>query len=175
MNRELDTLTRDLTAFESFQAMLDTAPTYRPTLLPRYGRSYLDLADAYDAAQAARGDARRAYRGNWTPPTADPSPEGLLSVACAGVPGGSGLYSEWLRVIHAINALSAAEGDGQTIGSPERTYNRPDHSYVEEYPDFRVILRLTEWGCQNNTGVIQAKTTSGEYRLRRVVEHLYAE
>ena len=68
----LDNLTRDLTAWSSFDAMLD-AVAYRPTLAVRpYNRSSAEirraartevLADAYDAAQAARGDPRRAYRG----------------------------------------------------------------------------------------------------------------
>ena len=68
----LDNLTRDLTAWPSFDAMLN-AVAYRPTLHVRpYNRSHSEirraarmeiLADAYDAAQAARGDHRRAYRG----------------------------------------------------------------------------------------------------------------
>lgn len=33
---------------------------YRPSL---YGAKVSDIADAYDKAQEARGDARRAYRG----------------------------------------------------------------------------------------------------------------
>lgn len=68
----LDNLTLELTAWSSFDAMLDAAD-YRPTLLVRpYNRSSAEirraartevLADAYDAAQADRGDPRRAYRG----------------------------------------------------------------------------------------------------------------
>ncbi len=55
-------LTRSLTAFGSFEELL-TTPDYFPTLLSRTGAKAVALADAYDAAQAARGDARRAYRG----------------------------------------------------------------------------------------------------------------
>ena len=68
----LDNLTRDLTLWPSFDDMLN-AVAYRPTLAVRpYNRSHDEirraarteiLADAYDAAQAARGDERRAYRG----------------------------------------------------------------------------------------------------------------
>jgi len=73
MTKVLDNLTLDLTAWSSFDAMLNAAGDYRPTLHVRpYNRSHDEirraartevLADAYDAAQAARGDHRRAYRG----------------------------------------------------------------------------------------------------------------
>ena len=68
----LDDLTRSLTLWPSFDAMLN-AKDYRPTLhVHPYNRSHAEirraarteiLADAYDAAQAARGDHRRTYRG----------------------------------------------------------------------------------------------------------------
>ena len=58
----LDSLTRELSAFRTFQDLLD-APNYRPTILQRTLK-HVRLADAYDRAQAARGDARRAYRGS---------------------------------------------------------------------------------------------------------------
>lgn len=54
----LDALTREHTAFGSFQALVD-APGYRPTI-----RGCHELADGYDAAQAARGRSQRAYRGD---------------------------------------------------------------------------------------------------------------
>jgi len=60
---ELDQLTRDLTAFNTFREMLDTSSSYRPTILPRDVR-YVLLADAYDVAMIGRGDPRRAYRGS---------------------------------------------------------------------------------------------------------------
>jgi hypothetical protein len=69
----LDDLTRSLTAWPSFDAVLNAEGGYRPTLHVRpYNRSHDEirraarteiLADAYDAAQASRGDHRRAYRG----------------------------------------------------------------------------------------------------------------
>ncbi len=69
----VDALTRRLTAWPSFDDMLDAGGGYRPTLHTRpCNRSHDEirraaltevLADAYDAAQAARGDRRRAYRG----------------------------------------------------------------------------------------------------------------
>lgn len=58
----LDALTVALTAFPSFRGMLDSHPSYRPTLRPDLDPRYADLADAYDAAQAERGDPRRAHR-----------------------------------------------------------------------------------------------------------------
>ena len=57
-----DSLTAELTAFGTFEELLDTSPNYRPTIYPRDER-HVALANAYDAAQLARGDARRAYRG----------------------------------------------------------------------------------------------------------------
>lgn len=55
----LDELTRELTAFESFPRLLRAAGNYRPTLR---GPKATWLADAYDRAQAERGDERRAFR-----------------------------------------------------------------------------------------------------------------
>lgn len=54
-----------LTAFATLQEMLDTPPSYRPTLLlfgPRDWR-YRYIADCYDVQQQKRGDPRRAFRG----------------------------------------------------------------------------------------------------------------
>ena len=80
----LDALTRKLTSFTSFSALLaggelrgePRETDYRPSLYPQpYSsdaerRDYRTLADAYDAAQAARGDLRTCYRGSphwWAP------------------------------------------------------------------------------------------------------------
>ena len=58
-----DELTRRHTAFENFAALLDARGGYRPSM--NTARPQVkDLADAYDHAQAARGDPRRAFR--WT-------------------------------------------------------------------------------------------------------------
>jgi hypothetical protein len=59
-----DTLAKTLTAFGSFDALVN-APNYRPTLIKggRGGWRYEALADAYDQTQRSRGDSRRAYRG----------------------------------------------------------------------------------------------------------------
>jgi hypothetical protein len=59
---KLDGLTRKYTAYVSFAAMVDdsTRSDYFPTLRV-WGTK--PLADAYDAAMQARGDARRAWRG----------------------------------------------------------------------------------------------------------------
>ncbi len=74
-DRRADELTRRWTAWEGFRALLESSgdPDYRPTLQGPPGRSQAakqereemrELADLYDAAQAARGDSRRAYRGS---------------------------------------------------------------------------------------------------------------
>ena len=68
----LDKLTKKITAFDSFQDLLDAKGGYYPSLRcsPIHGRridsthlNCRNLADAYDKAQAERGDGRRAYRG----------------------------------------------------------------------------------------------------------------
>lgn len=59
---ESDRLTRSLTAFDSFAELLNAAGNYRPTIFER-DADHRRLADLYDAAQAERGDSRRAYRG----------------------------------------------------------------------------------------------------------------
>lgn len=64
---DLDRLWATATAFQGVaEATTGTSPDYRPSLWAgsdRPGRVALILATDYDAAQAARGDARRAFRG----------------------------------------------------------------------------------------------------------------
>lgn len=64
-----DQLTRAHTAFDSFADMLDAGGAYAPSIHcgarndDTAERTQLrELANLYDRAQAARGDARRAYR-----------------------------------------------------------------------------------------------------------------
>lgn len=59
----LDEITRQLSAFRNFEALLDTAGSYRPTIYPETADHNI-LADAYDQAQEERGDTRRAFRGS---------------------------------------------------------------------------------------------------------------
>ena len=66
----LDALTRRKSAFESFQALLDAPGHYRPTIMVQDPEDWA-LARAYDAAQAARGDARRAFTGSTAPRLGD--------------------------------------------------------------------------------------------------------
>src|SRR5262245_20935430 len=70
MANALDTLTAKLTAFSTFQEMLDTHPSYRPTIYTT-DNDHLALALAYNAAQAARGDRRRAFTGHTFPTVGD--------------------------------------------------------------------------------------------------------
>lgn len=57
----LDCITRDKHVSQSFADLLGAAGNYRPTIDVR-NKAGLMLADAYDAAQATLGDARRAFR-----------------------------------------------------------------------------------------------------------------
>ena len=74
MMSRADYLTRRWTGIHTFVELLNPVddPAYIPSLIPPRGRSkaaqeeaseFAELADLYDAAQAARGDTRRAYRG----------------------------------------------------------------------------------------------------------------
>ena len=61
-----DELTKRITAFDTFEDLLrgshnGTVTTYRPSLIKRNADTR-ELANLYDAAQAARGDHRRASR-----------------------------------------------------------------------------------------------------------------
>lgn len=57
----LDKLTVDHTAFPRFSDLLNAGGGYRPSLRTSV-QEKLVLADAYDKAQALRGDGRRAFR-----------------------------------------------------------------------------------------------------------------
>ena len=59
--RKADRLCSSNTGFASFQDLLDAKGSYRPSIDVREP-DMLWLADYYDRAQEARGDARRAYR-----------------------------------------------------------------------------------------------------------------
>lgn len=55
----LDLLTTRLTAFDSFDALVNARGGYRPSIYPGAWKDMLSWA--YDNYQAERGDARRAY------------------------------------------------------------------------------------------------------------------
>ncbi|MDA8121332.1 MAG: hypothetical protein M0Z38_02050 [Deltaproteobacteria bacterium] len=57
----LDCITRDLHIARSFEDLLNSSVQYRPTIDVRNAAGLM-LADAYDAAQEARSDQRRAFR-----------------------------------------------------------------------------------------------------------------
>lgn len=61
----LDAITQRLTArsFNTFTELLTAPGNYRPSIHTDKGPEYAILANAYDHAQALRGDTRRAYRG----------------------------------------------------------------------------------------------------------------
>ena len=58
-----DYYTARLTAFDSFQALLDTHESYCPTIRPTTWREVF-LADAFDRAMYDRKSPRRAWRGS---------------------------------------------------------------------------------------------------------------
>ena len=66
---ELNELTRKHSAFRTFEEMLTSHPSYRPTIRTDIRGDYAGnlernaLAMAYDDHQQMRGDERRAYRG----------------------------------------------------------------------------------------------------------------
>jgi len=63
---ELDRITAQRTAFATFNDLLNARGNYRPSLWTNGDRPECRelalLADAYDAAQEARGDQRRVFR-----------------------------------------------------------------------------------------------------------------
>lgn len=161
---KLDALTRELTAFDSFEAMLNAAGNYRPSIYPR-DYKHVELAEAYDVAQAARGDERRAYRGlGW------PLPEPILSARltsmcphnkrsheCCGNP-------EWLQVIQVIHSMQRPDPqnpDKNWIGDPLFMHDWWAGGWCEEYRDFRVILQH-----EQNTNYVQARTPEAADALR---------
>lgn len=60
----LDKITRNHSAFDTFEDLLNAAGGYRPTIRcnGKGGDERRRLDDAYDRAQEARGDLRRAFR-----------------------------------------------------------------------------------------------------------------
>lgn len=85
MSADLATLNatiRRKTGFTDFADMLDAGGNYRPTIDVSQA-DLLELADAYDAAQAERGDARRAFRYGrpYVAPTPPPPPPKPATVA----------------------------------------------------------------------------------------------
>ena len=58
--KDIDKITRRLTAFNSFDELLNAAPDYTPTLLARAAGART-LIKAYNKAMRARGDKRTAY------------------------------------------------------------------------------------------------------------------
>jgi hypothetical protein len=62
----LDRSVRKYTGFESFHDLVNSFPTYRPSLdtnpFTREGRALRIIADRYDKHMEAKGDSRRAYR-----------------------------------------------------------------------------------------------------------------
>ena len=58
-----DFMTSQVTAMDTFQALVDTEPMYYPTIIPRTWREQY-VADSFDLAMYARKSPRRAWRGS---------------------------------------------------------------------------------------------------------------
>lgn len=141
----IDKLTAALTAFDTLDALVNAQGNYRPTIRPDGNdRRYEVLADAYDRAQSARGDQRRAWRGGCLSghrfePVAATSlrstcPHGKVSNQCCGNP-------EWLQVVHAINgALDDANMQDLGILEPLDSFAQSGGRWFEEYPEYRIVL-----------------------------------
>ena len=61
-NVNLDEITAQVTAFNSFAELLATDENYRPTLMPRSWKETY-VAAAFDGAMTVLGSPRRAWRG----------------------------------------------------------------------------------------------------------------
>lgn len=68
----LDWIVAEVSAYPSFDALLDASGGYYPTMRIDVDWRMLPLADAYDAGQEDRADRRRAFR---TMPPAEPAHE----------------------------------------------------------------------------------------------------
>lgn len=68
---QMDEITRTRSCFATFADLLNAQGNYRPTISIR-SREDLLLALAYDAAQSARGDERRAFTAGSMPQVGDP-------------------------------------------------------------------------------------------------------
>jgi len=93
---DLDDDVRAVSAFCSFTDLLDSSPTYRPSIrADEYGAPALRVAAAFDEAMERRGDSRRSYvyfkgrDGNLHCCNGVPSRvvSDLLRRACSGISG----------------------------------------------------------------------------------------
>lgn len=82
----LDYLTRKHSGFSGFQAMIDAAGGYRPTMQVENDTELLILAYEYNRAQQLRKDDRRACVPQW-PAGLSPWMIGLVENPLGGVPG----------------------------------------------------------------------------------------
>lgn len=70
----LDRICRQNTAFKTFDELLNTNASYRPTIFVNDSADLMELADAFDTAMRIRGSERRAYRAGKPKKTRKPKP-----------------------------------------------------------------------------------------------------
>jgi|GEM_PF-2179589 len=156
-----------LTGWDSFEDLLNTKGDYRPTIRPQANdRRYEILADAYDLAQRERGDERRAYRGGGAARLF----EQVLVVRLQGVPKGSGQYSEWLKVIHAINARCRSMGRDLAFSTPVACYEQSNRRWFEEYPEFRVVLNTDPFNPDESVRIVAFTDRASQWLTDAVLE-----
>jgi hypothetical protein len=77
----LDWIVAEVSAYGSFESLLDASDGYYPTMRIDVDWRMLPLADAYDAGQEDRADRRRAFRAM---PAPEPIPEPEAEEAAQG-------------------------------------------------------------------------------------------
>ena len=140
----LDHICRTRTGFTSFADLLQSHPSYRPSI-EQAAPEMVTLADAYDAAMEGMGDSRRAYR--YGQPKHNPAPPPIAPRPGTTIIGG----------IHATLWFDV-ERDGSVVSSCHLTRNgqscslalAEDMGGIDGDDQFiaipeRVIDRITDW------------------------------
>lgn len=129
----LDAIIARNTGFTSMADLLNSHPGYRPSLDMRDGWAR-ELADAYDAAMAERGDSRRAYRYGDAPPAPAPAkPATPLQRAKAAV---AEAYAEAKREIRQdpdLRRLRWRKGRGRPMYALDCDGNRINDGGWDEF------------------------------------------
>lgn len=140
---KLDQITRQLTAFRSFQDLLDAEGNYRPSIYLQTWESWT-LAEAYDRAQEGRGDPRRAYRGGKWPLSRPPKTWYWLHALTwtdGTVPEVAAFTGKDQKTVR--EALQSLQDKGLASRKKDRKTFRDIPYYWEM--TFRGTLRLSMW------------------------------
>lgn len=178
MNKHpLDQIIARNTAFTSMADLLGSYPGYRPSLDMREGWAR-ELADAYDAEMAKRGDARRAYRYGEPPPAKAPAKpltplqKAKAAVAEAYAEAKKGVRTDpYLRTLrwrrgrgrpmYALNAAGDRLNDGDWIEF--RGVWKDVQKLIDQYPEAVEIFVDSGIDCAPNLEVMEV----GDYETYR--------